>query len=72
MQVDLESARVSKMTSNCNAGACSHLPVFCIVVKQIFVVGLLGWIGGEETAAIGIPAPDSGPVGTEQLLQLGI
>ena len=77
MQVNLESAHISKCAcADTSKATCrnehSHFPVLGIVVEQIFVVRLLGWIGGEETAAIGIPAPDSGSVSTEQLFQLGI
>jgi hypothetical protein len=48
------------------------LSVSSIFVEQVSVVRLLGRIGCKETAAIGILAPDSGSVSTEQLLQLRI
>ena len=66
------SFRLDKGTDRRDHSQDSHLSVLHIVVEQMLVVGLLGGIGCEEAGAIGIPAPDSGSVRTEQLLQLGI
>jgi hypothetical protein len=49
-----------------------HFLVLRLLVEEMFVVCLLCRIWCKQTGAIGILAPDGGPVGAEQLLELGI
>ena len=43
-----------------------------LLVIQIFVVSLLRGVGGEETGAFSVLAPDGGTIGGEQLLELRV
>jgi hypothetical protein len=49
-----------------------HVLVLWVLIEEVFCVSFFRRIWSQQTGAVRILAPDGGPVGSEQLLKLGI